>query len=353
MTFAHRWLRLFVVVALVAGCGSSKDTHVDAPRTGPSASTAATSASSAPVSSAIASATPAPTQTTAPAPATQWRPLLFRIEARGAGANPSYLFGTIHVPDPRLATFPPALESAVTASNEIVNEMPLDKANDPLAMMSAFQMPNGKTLATELPRPLYDRLKEAFVKKGLGMAFPALEHMKVWAVAAQVALLDHMMEMATGGGKAIDMTLHDMAKQAGKQTSGLETEAEQLAVFDGLTKDEQARMLEQTLDQRDKDLHDGKDPVARLMTLYVAGDEAPLLAELNGGFDLSRPLDKKLLKRLITDRNKIMTDRIAARLHAHPSKTYFFAVGAAHLLGDDGVIAQLEKKGMKIERVTP
>jgi uncharacterized protein YbaP (TraB family) len=97
---------------------------------------------------------------------------------------------------------------------------------------------------------------------------------------------------------------------------------------------------------------DGKDPVGNLMNLYIAGSEAPLLSELNSGFDLSRPLDKKLLKRLITDRNVRMSDRIAALVKGHPTRAYFFAVGAAHLLGDDGVVAQLRKKGMTIERVT-
>ena len=43
---------------------------------------------------------------------------------------------------------------------------------------------------------------------------------------------------------------------------------------------------------------------------------APLLTQLNQGFDLKKPLDQKIMKRLITDRNKIMTDRISAKLKA-------------------------------------
>ena len=336
-----RFVRFVLFVALFCGCGSSKDQHVETPRG--SATAAAPTASA----SAAATATqPPPTNLAVDA---DWHPLLYRV----GGTKPSYLFGTIHVPDPRLQAFPQPLDKAIASSDEIVNEMPLDSANS-MSMMTSIQLPQGKTLATELPAPLYARLKAAFVAKGFGMAFPVLEHMKVWAVAAQVALLDHLQDMmGSGGAKAIDMNIHDKAKDEGKATSGLETQAEQLAVFDGLTKDEQSRMLEQTLDQRVKDAKDGKDPVAALMTLYIAGAEAPLLKELDGGFDLSRPLDKKLLKRLITDRNKRMTDRIVALVKANPAKGYFFAVGAAHLLGDDGVVAQLKKKGMTVERVTP
>jgi len=342
----HRLLlRFVVVVAFLVGCGSSKDTRVTPPTTPVAQASASAAPSATEAPSAVASSQ---AQTTPVAAA--WHPLLYKITGGGVVA-PSYLFGTIHVPDARLANFPPELQKAVDASDEIVNEMPLDKAGDPMSMMSSFTMPNGKSLATELPRPLYDRLKEAFTKKGLGMAFPMLEHMKVWAIAAQVALLDHMMEMATSGAKPIDVNLHDRGKAAGKATSGLETQAEQLSVFDGLTKDEQTRMLEQTLDQRDKDLREGNDPVAKLMNLYIAGSEQPLLTELNAGFDMTRPLDKKLLKRLITDRNKIMADRSTTLMKTHPRRAYFIAVGAAHLLGDDGVIAQLKKKGFAVERV--
>jgi len=341
----QRFFRWLVFVVLLLGCGSSKDQHVDTPP--PSASSASVAP---PQPSAAESATPVASASQAPPtplnPPQVWKPLLYKI----AGTKASYLFGTIHIPDARIATFPASLDQAIAASDEIVNEMPLDKASNPMAMMSSFQMPNGKTLATELPKPLYDRLKAAFVSKNLGMALPMMEHMKVWAVAAQVALIDHLMDIVSGG-KAIDINIHDKAKAAGKPTSGVETEAEQLQVFDGLTKDEQARMLEQTLDQRDQDLREGNDPVAKLMNLYVVGDEIPLLTELNAGFDKTKPLDQKLLKRLITDRNKIMTDRIAAKVKASPNKAYFFAIGAAHLLGDDGVVAQLKKKGLTIERV--
>ncbi len=334
--------RFVVFVALLLACGSSKE-HVDTPPTTASATPSA-SASSAPVASASTSSTPVPVQL--PTQISAWHPLLYRISG---GGKPSYLFGTIHIPDARIAQFPDSLTKAVGESDEVITELPLDDTS-PAHAMSVATMPNGKSLSSELPTALYARLKDVFVKKGMGMAFPMLEHMKVWAIAVQVTLIDHLQELL-GGAKPIDMVLHDSAKVAKKKTSGLETEAEQLSVFEGLTKDEQARVLEQTLDQRDKDLVSGSDPIAKLMGLYVAGEETPLITELNAGFDLKRPLDAKLLKRLITDRNKIMTDRIAAKIKTAPPHTYFFAVGAAHLLGDDGIIAQLKKKTLTIDRV--
>lgn len=336
-----RLQRFVMFVFLLVGCGSSKE-RVDTPQPQPSANaSASTVASVEPTASASQSAA----QVTPPPPAIVWKPFLYKV----SGTKPSYLFGTIHVPDDRLAMPAQSLKDAFHDAEEVVTELPLDDTSPAHAMQLAG-MPNGKTLTSELPKPVYARLKKVLDDKGLGMAMPMMEKMKVWAVAIQIGLLDHLQELM-GGKKPIDVVLHDRAKELGKKTSGLETEAEQLTVFDTLSKDEQSRFLEEALDERDADLAAHRDSFSQLMNLYLAGDETPLLTQLNQGFDLKKPLDQKIMKRLITDRNKVMTDRITAKLKATPNKTYLFAVGSAHLLGDDGIVAQLKKKGLTVERV--
>ena len=335
-----RLQRFLIFVFLLVGCGSSKE-RVDTPQPQPSA----TASASVAVADPTTSAAPTASATTPPPPAVVWKPFLYKV----SGTKPSYLFGTIHVPDDRLAMPAQSLKDAFHEAEEVVTELPLDDTSPAHAMQLAG-MPNGKTLTSELPKPVYERLKKVLNDKGLGMAMPMMEHMKVWAVAIQIGLLDHLQELM-GGKKPIDVVLHDRAKELGKKTSGLETEAEQLTVFDTLSKDEQSRFLEEALDERDADLAAHKDSFTTLMNLYLAGDETPLLAQLNQGFDMKKPLDQKIMKRLITDRNKVMTDRIAAKLKASPNKTYLFAVGSAHLLGDDGIVAQLKKKGLTVERV--
>jgi uncharacterized protein YbaP (TraB family) len=335
-----RFQRFVMFVFLLVGCGSSKE-RVDTPQPQPSATASASTVASA---DATPTASASATQATPP-PAVAWKPFLYKV----SGAKPSYLFGTIHVPDDRLAAPGQALKDAFHDAEEVVTELPLDDTSPAHAMQLAG-MPQGKSLTSELPKPVYERLKKVLNDKGLGMAMPMMEHMKVWAVAIQIGLLDHLQELM-GGKKPIDVVLHDRAKELGKKTSGLETEAEQLTVFDTLSKDEQSRFLEEALDERDADIAAHRDSFSQLMNLYLAGDETPLLTQLNQGFDLKKPLDQKIMKRLITDRNKIMTDRISAKLKASPSKTYLFAVGSAHLLGDDGIVAQLKKKGLTVERV--
>ena len=57
------------------------------------------------------------------------------------------------------------------------------------------------------------------------------------------------------------------------------------------------------------------------------------------------------LKRLLKDRDVIMTDYIAATLKEAPGSMHFFAAGAGHYCGEDSVPALLEKKGYKVTRI--
>jgi uncharacterized protein YbaP (TraB family) len=55
----------------------------------------------------------------------------------------------------------------------------------------------------------------------------------------------------------------------------------------------------------------------------------------------------ELRKVLIEDRNRAWVKKIAALLN--DNKTYFVAVGAAHLVGPRGVPALLRKQGFKVD----
>ena len=54
------------------------------------------------------------------------KPFLWRIEAE----PPSYLFGTVHVPDARVTTLPVIVRRSFRASDVLVTEIPLDRTFD-------------------------------------------------------------------------------------------------------------------------------------------------------------------------------------------------------------------------------
>ncbi len=122
-------------------------------------------------------------------------------------------------------------------------------------------------------------------------------------------------------------------------------------MFDGLSDEKQVRMLEQTLDLLDQFKAEGRDPIEHLLAAYLSGDEKKMLAAMLETYDPENELDKKLMKRLFTDRNATMSDRIAKKIEAGRGKSFFFAIGAGHLVGAEGMVAKLRARGLAIERV--
>ena len=270
------------------------------------------------------------------------RPFVYRID----GAKPSWLFGTIHVSDPALAKFPPSLEQALAAADVVDTEVPMD-ASMGREFASGAKLSGGKTLDKIVPAPLVTRAKGAFADAEL--VFTPFLQCKPWFLAVEISLIDHLAQLQD----PIDARIYRRAQGSGKEVGGLETVKEQLDVFDGLTDTEQVGMLAETLDQRDKARKEGRDPLHELLVAYVAGDEDGLEKALDRDYDPKDPLDVKMRARLLTDRNVHMAERITDRVHRTPARSWLFAVGSAHLLGTDGVVAKLRAAGLGVVRVDP
>jgi uncharacterized protein YbaP (TraB family) len=326
---------LLLVVGLAGGCRNEKHENR-------AAQSAATAVLPAPVSSA-----PIPSATVpSPQAAPEWRrPFLFRVTA---AKKPWYVFGTIHVPDARFDTFPPELEAALRESESVYTEIPMDDATQ-LALAPRLMLPEGQSLSTVIPPKLHQRVSAAFASHGIPMA--PFERMKPWAVSVQVAVLDKLFVLATK--KPLDAVVYQRAQASGKTVGGLETPEEQLAVFETLKPKEQTLLLEQAVDFRDQAHAAKRDPLAELLEAYIAGKDEELLRLLKEDYDPKDPLSAKLMKRVFTDRNRTLFERMLARVKASPDKVLFFAVGAGHLVGDDGVVERLRKQGMAPARLVP
>ncbi|RMG12327.1 MAG: TraB/GumN family protein [Planctomycetota bacterium] len=286
----------------------------------------------------LAHAQPAPTE----------KPFLWKLDTE----PPSYLYGTMHVPDKRVTTLPSVVREALDEVDAFYGELALEPELQ-AQLMPRMMLPAGKTLQQVLPEKTYKRLGDYLSGRGLGMLVPALQRMKPWAVSAQLQQLDYMMELQMGA-KPLDQLLYSLSKQKGKEVGGLETPDEQLSVFESLTLEEQARQLEDTLEQLEKAAKEGKKASEDLLKLYVAGDLEAIERKATEEFDLEDPTEKKLYKLLVVDRNVRMADRIHERLEAAKGKkSYFFAVGVLHYPGEQGILALLAAKGYGITRILP
>jgi uncharacterized protein len=276
------------------------------------------------------------------------RPLLWKIES-DALQKPSHLFGTIHLATPRIAKLHPAAAQAFDQADAVVTEISLD-AKTQLEAAALMMRNDGSTLSESIGEDTAAKLDE--ILKGINPAFTAelFEPMKTWAVAAAVVMLPYQMK----GDKSLDQLLWQRAGGEGKPTSGLEELKDQLAAFEGgLNEAEQVVYLRATLENLDE----SAALVKEIIAAYEKGDEdaiGTLMVQSIRDFgknEEERAIGKRLLKRLLTDRDVTMSATIDETLKQQPGKSHFFAVGAGHLIGEASILKHLEAKGYRITRI--
>jgi uncharacterized protein YbaP (TraB family) len=266
---------------------------------------------------------------TAPAHGLLW-------EISRPGTTPSYLFGTIHSEDPGVIALAPSVEQAFTASRQVVLEVNLD-ADAIAAGAAAMLLTDGQRLPEIIGGKLFAQAAAALRTRGIPEA--VAEHMKPWAAAAALSM------PTPDTGRVLDVVLFERARQAGKTVHGLETIAEQLAVFEGLPLDDQVALLQDAVEQ-----FAGLDPMlADLLAAYKRQDLAAMMAINESALASSDPrLAEEFQRRLIVERNRRMAGRTEPYLRQGGA---FIAVGALHLAGEQGLVRLLEQRGYTLKAV--
>ncbi|HSH28452.1 MAG TPA: TraB/GumN family protein [Thiohalobacter sp.] len=258
---------------------------------------------------------------------------LWRISA--AGVEPSYLFGTMHSEHPEVIRLPPAVERALVGSRRLVLEMVLDQT----ALLSTAQaglFESGRDLADVLPPALYRRTVAAMAD--YGVPEPVLRRFKPWMVFSTLML------PRSRTGMFLDLRLYQQAVAAGKPVTGLETAAEQIAVFDGMSMDDQVSILRDTLDNLER----FETWFEEMRRVYLSGDlEALERFSDDMMHDIDPALAQRFQTRFVSERNHRMVARLRPLLRRGGA---FIAVGALHLPGEDGLIALLREAGYEVER---
>ena len=161
-----------------------------------------------------------------------------------------------------------------------------------------------------------------------------------------VALVIQMTEMGRVGydpQEGLDQQLIKRASADNKRTMGLETGASQIAVLDGMSAEEQRQSLAEALD----DASDNKE-MDKLHDEWRRGDAAALEQLLTVDF---KSRYASLYQRIDVDRNQAWLPKLQSLLDNEHHDDAMIVVGSMHLLGPDGLVSQLQKKGYKVERL--
>lgn len=263
------------------------------------------------------------------------RGLLFRLEQPEGGAAPSWLFGTIHSDDPRVTQLPTPVLDAFHSAAVVVLEVVPDAAMLE-ASRAAMLLGPDERLHESLPPALYQEVLAALAERGMPPA--AVERLEPWAVLLVLSMPPASSE------PVLDLVLYQRSVEAGKPVQGLETIAEQLAVFQTLSTEDQVALLDATLREREQ----MPQVFAALLDAYRARDLKGLM-ELGQALAASNPeLETRLHRALIADRNQRMFERLIPILDRGER---FIAVGALHLPGTGGLLQRLQAAGVEVIRV--
>jgi len=267
--------------------------------------------------------------------------LLWKIESKGV-KNPSYLFGTIHIIEEDDFFLPEGTSQALQNSAKVVFEIDMKEMNDVSAvmgMMGKIFMKDNKTLSDLLSTDDYALVTTFFEKKGLPLFM--LERMKPMFLTIFTYGDFQPEDMKSGKLKSYEMEFMEMAKKAGKTTGGLESIEFQINIFDKIPYDVQATMLVEAI--KSGEGSESKE-LESMVKMYRQQNIEMMASSISEeGQDVSGFEDI-----LLTERNKNWIPLISEEMQKQPT---FFAVGAGHLAGPNGVIHLLRKSGLKVRPV--
>ena len=275
---------------------------------------------------------------------------LWRIEKPGVA--PSFLYGTMHLTDPRVTRLAPAAEAAFDGAKRLVIETtdvidPKKAAAAFLANPDLINLPRGQTLDD-----LLDPKDEAAVKAALGekgIPFAAIRTLQPWFSSMSLMLPACEMARKQDGTAVLDVALANRAAAADKPVEGLETAAEQLESLAGLDMKLQVDSLIATLKLRDR----VPDVLETMLALYVDGKIAMIMPTIEAALPEGGVLVgqgegyDQFEKTVVTDRNTRMAVRLQPMLDKGGA---FVAVGALHLPGKDGLVEKLRAGGWILTR---
>jgi uncharacterized protein YbaP (TraB family) len=252
-----------------------------------------------------------------------------------------YLVGSVHMLTKDYYPLNPALDKAFKDSDLLVEEADLGEMLAPtsqLALLQTGMLPSDQSLDKVLSQSTYEQVSKRM--NDLGLPIEPLRQFKPWALAIMLLGLE-WQKAGFDPNLGLDKHFYDRAQNEGKAVQGLETLAYQLSRFDGMTMAQQDRLLADTIKGLDTEMGN----VNKLADAWKAGDaptvERIVLADLKD--------DPVMYQRLLVERNQNWLPKLEALFSR--SGRAFVVVGAAHLVGPDGLLSVLKAKGYAVEQL--
>lgn len=248
--------------------------------------------------------------------------------------QPSYLFGTIHIICKEDFFLPPIVTEKFTNADEIFLELDMDDPMMVLKMMQLLQLPKGQTIKQLFGDSAFKTFDEQY-KKITGSSAMMFNTFKPFMLMSMLT----EKSLSCTARESYEQTFIAMAAKQKKNIKGLETIEDQVAVFDSIPDSTEIANLKSMV----VDFNKGVEEFKKLVAVYKTQDVDSMYRLTNQSPELMEAEDELLVKR-----NSKWIPIIETNMQ---QTSCFFAVGAAHLGGDIGIIALLRKQGYTVKPV--
>ncbi|MES2555138.1 MAG: TraB/GumN family protein [Bacteroidota bacterium] len=260
----------------------------------------------------------------------QEKTLLFSI--KGKDTKPSYLFGTVHMIADTAYYFPTKLDKTLSKTDQLVLE--IDESIGDRAKAQKMLMLDSGNVFDQFTKEQADSIIQ-WGSSLLGMK-PDVFEKNFSGMKPFVLMQIGVQAMMNARSKSYEMELMSKANANKQPIKGLETMESQFAIFEEMKPDVVTDMIMEGIRHPEK----AEETQRELVKLYVDKDVEGLAKLITESEDMGNSAEELLFRR---NRNwiPIMTDYMK-------TQSCFFAVGAGHLGGDQGVIQLLKDAGYTI-----
>jgi uncharacterized protein YbaP (TraB family) len=254
-------------------------------------------------------------------------------------ASDVYLFGSFHSLPSGIVWYGGPVADAFEASDELVVESvdsPEEARKALLLLESKALLPDGKTLDEYVDKETYTELMESADK--LGLSRWRVSRSQPWFLSIMFAY-EGMSKAGIHKEYGVDSLLEQTAARRRMKIIGLETASEALDTLASQPLKIQVRRLQEKLREEQSQV----SSLASLFQAWAYGDEKGL-ARL-----MRKEMTNEEYQRVLVARNRRWLPRVEK--HIVSSGKTMIVVGAAHLVGDQSLVAMLKSRGYEVNRI--
>lgn len=253
-----------------------------------------------------------------------------------------YLGGTIHLLSEKDYPLPEAFQVAYANTDTVVLETDVQGLEAPelqQKLLNTISYQDHRALSNVLDREVYSQLDELLKERNL----PIAVFDKFTPAGAIMTITQYELgRLSLIGGEGVDLYFAKRASRDDKESFYLETVDEQISFIQSMNQLDPNTMVKSGIEE----INSIKDVWQGLLAAWRSGDLAKLDAL---GIDDMQKQFPTLYQTMLADRNRAWLDDID-RLMQNQEKE-FILVGALHMAGEDGLIAELKRKGFTLEQL--